>query len=124
VSTILIGVDDSARSEDAVAFGRRLASASGSRVIVASAFPYDDTPNRAANLAYRAELERDASRTAQRVSDLLDGVAADRVETVTPARMSAAHALHDLAQTEDAAIVIVGSTHTGHLGRVLPGATG
>ena len=44
MSTILIGVDDSTRSEDAVAFGRRLAGATDSHVIVACAFPYTDLP--------------------------------------------------------------------------------
>src|SRR5690242_11414417 len=42
VSTILIGVDDSARSEDAVAFARRLAGATTGRIVVACAFPYSD----------------------------------------------------------------------------------
>jgi nucleotide-binding universal stress UspA family protein len=32
--------------------------------------------------------------------------------------------LQDLAEAEHAAVVIVGSTHTGHLGRVHPGSTG
>ena len=41
MSTILIGVDDSARSEDAVAFGRTLAGATSGRVIVACAFLVD-----------------------------------------------------------------------------------
>ena len=37
-STILIGVDGSERSEDAIAFGGRIAAASGAQVIVACAF--------------------------------------------------------------------------------------
>jgi len=39
VGTILIGVDESERSEDAVAFGRRLARVTSGRVSVACAFP-------------------------------------------------------------------------------------
>src|SRR4051794_5797457 len=46
VTTILIGVDGSARSEDAVAFGRRLAGATSGRVVVGCAFPYSDAPSR------------------------------------------------------------------------------
>ena len=49
MSTILIGVDDTERSEDAIVFGRRLADAAGADVIVACAFPYSDVPSRAAN---------------------------------------------------------------------------
>ena len=47
MSTILIGVDDSARSEDAIAFGRHLAAVSNAYIVVACAFPYSDTPSRA-----------------------------------------------------------------------------
>jgi nucleotide-binding universal stress UspA family protein len=123
MSTILIGVDDSARSEDAVEFGRRLASVSAGRVIVACAFPYDDVPHRPGDPSYRAELEGDAILIAHRMAGLLEGVPADRVQATTIGRKSPAHALQDLAESEDASIVIVGSTHTGHAGRVLPGAT-
>jgi nucleotide-binding universal stress UspA family protein len=37
---------------------------------------------------------------------------------------SPARALHTLAETRAADLVVVGSTHTGRLGRVFPGATG
>jgi nucleotide-binding universal stress UspA family protein len=37
---------------------------------------------------------------------------------------SPARALHTLAETRGADLVVVGSTHTGRLGRVFPGATG
>jgi nucleotide-binding universal stress UspA family protein len=124
VSTIVIGVEDSAHSEDAVAFGRLLAGATTGRVVVACAFPYSDVPSRAANRAYRDVLEREASRTARRMSERLEGVAPERIHAVTVAHPSSAHALHSLAESEHAAIVVVGSTHTGTLGRVLPGATG
>src|SRR5439155_183494 len=56
VSTMLIGVDGSTRSEDAVAFARRLAGAASGRVVVACAFPYADATGRGADLAYRAAL--------------------------------------------------------------------
>jgi nucleotide-binding universal stress UspA family protein len=124
VSTIVIGVEDSAHSEDAVAFARLLAGATTGRVVVACAFPYSDVSSRAANRTYRDTLERQASRTARRMSELLEGIAPERIHTTTMAHPSSAHALHSLAESEHAAIVVVGSTHTGTLGRVLPGATG
>ena len=123
MSTILIGVDDSARSEDAVAFARRLAGATTGRVVVACAFPYSDVPSRAANLTYRDALKTDALRTAGRMSELLSNVSAERIHTAAVANPSPAHALHDIAQAEDAAIVVLGSTHTGRTGRVMPGST-
>jgi nucleotide-binding universal stress UspA family protein len=123
MSVILVGVDDSDQSTDAVDFARELAEDTGARVIVASTFPYDDVPSRAANLEYRAEIHSAAEHTvrthARRVS-----VLGDRVSTATVARTSPAHGLQDLAIAHDAALIIVGSTHTGPAGRVLPGSTG
>jgi nucleotide-binding universal stress UspA family protein len=40
------------------------------------------------------------------------------------ANVSAAQALQSMAHAEDAALVVVGSTHTGRAGRVFPGSTG
>jgi nucleotide-binding universal stress UspA family protein len=37
---------------------------------------------------------------------------------------SAPHALHSLAESRDAAMVVVGSTHRGAMGRIMPGSTG
>ena len=124
MSSILIGVDASARSEDAIAFGRRLADASSARVVVACAFAYSDAPSRASNTSYRQDLADDAKQTARDMRDRLEGIAADRLRiTVTP-NPSPAHALHDLAEAEHAEIIVVGSSHTGRLGRVTPGSTG
>ena len=78
MSTILIGVDDSTRSEDAVAFGRRLAGATGGRVALTCAFPYSDIPSRSTNLTYRQALKDEATRTVRRMQALLeDGVGVD-----------------------------------------------
>jgi nucleotide-binding universal stress UspA family protein len=123
VTTILIGVDSSARSEDAVAFARRLAGATTGRVVVACAFPYSDAPSRAANLTYRDALKTDALRTARRMSELLSNLAGDRIHTAAVANPSPPHALHDIAEAEGASIVVLGSTHTGRAGRVMPGST-
>jgi len=124
VSTIVIGVDASSRSKDAIALGRRLASVSKVRVVVASAFPYSDVPSRASNSTYRAALRDDALDVARSMSEGLEGIAPERIHTRVLAQPSPAHGLHDLAHAERAALIIVGSSHTGHLGRVVPGSTG
>lgn len=123
MSTILIGVDASERSEDAIAFGGRLAVASDAHVVVACAFPYSDMPSRAANASYRAALSDDAAQTAREMRDRLTGIGGDHSRITIVADCSPAHALHDVAQAEDAEIIVVGSSHTGHLGRVAPGST-
>jgi nucleotide-binding universal stress UspA family protein len=124
VSTILIGVDDTERSQDAIAFGRRLADAAGADVIVGCAFPYSDVPSRAANAAYREALAEEARTTARAMRERLEGIPEERSQIRIMANTSPPHALHDLAAAERAALVIVGSTHTGNSGRVLPGSTG
>ncbi len=123
MSTILIGVDHSARSEDAVAFAQQLAHASSAHVVVVCAFPYEEDPGRGGNLDYRGALREDAHGTVRRMSGLLEGVPAERVRTGVVGCMSPARALHQFAESEHAALVIVGSTHTGTLGRVMPGST-
>lgn len=93
-------------------------------VVLACAFPYEDVPNPATNLMYRNALRSDAEQTVARLRAGLEGVADERLAARTVGRYSAAHALHTVAESEQAAIDVVGSTHTGPLGRVLPGSTG
>ena len=69
MSTILIGVDSSARSEDAVALGRRLARAGTAEVVVAAVTPLAH-PNR-----------DEAHLTVRRMSGLLAGVEPERIRT-------------------------------------------
>ena len=123
MSTILIGVETSERSRDAIAFGRRLATAAGADVIVANAYPYSDLPSRASNAAYREALRDNALETVEAMRQELGEVGAPAEILVAP-NVSPAHALHRIAEVRDAALIIVGSTHTGRAGRVLPGSTG
>src|SRR4051794_11857043 len=123
VSTILIGVETSERSRDAIAFGRRLATAAGADVVVACAYPYSDLPSRASNSAYREALRDEALETVEAMRQELGEVGAP-AEILVTANVSPAHALHRMAEVRDAALIIVGSTHTGRAGRVLPGSTG
>jgi nucleotide-binding universal stress UspA family protein len=121
VSTILVGVDATERSEDAIVFGRRLADVAGADVVVACAYPYENVPTRAANSVYREALRDDARATAEKMRAHLEG-APSTIRIA--ANHSPAHALHDIAEAERAALIVVGSTHTGRAGRVLPGSTG
>jgi nucleotide-binding universal stress UspA family protein len=92
MSTIVVGVDATERSDAAVAFARRFTEA---EVIEACAVPVDGTPPQRLDAGTR----------------------------VIPAG-SPGHALHTLAETTGADLVVVGSSHTGRLGRVFPGSTG
>jgi nucleotide-binding universal stress UspA family protein len=123
MSTILIGVDASPRSEDAIAFAARLAGVSSAQIVVACAFPYNDAIRQGSNPEYRAALGDDAGHTARQMRDRLEGVGEDRLRVRITANPSPAHALHDLAEAEHAELIVVGSSHTGRLGRVAPGST-
>jgi nucleotide-binding universal stress UspA family protein len=123
MSSILVGVDASDRSLDAIAFAREVAVASGAAVVIANVFPYDDRPSRMANLGFRHVLEDDAEKVVARMRDALGDLGPDRVRTAVAARTSAAHGLQELAEAERAALLIVGSSHVGAVGRVMPGST-
>jgi len=123
VSTILIGVDDTERSADAIAFGGRLAEATGAHVVVAHAYPYSDLHGRA-NPAQRNELRERALAIVREHRARLATLPDDRVTIRITADPSPAKALHHLAHAEKAALLVVGSSHTGRAGRVLPGSTG
>ena len=69
-------------------------------------------------------LAEDAKTTAREKRARLEGFPEDRSRIRVIANPSPPHALHDLASAEHASLVVVGSTHTGTAGRVLPGSTG
>lgn len=124
MSTILIGVDASERSEDAIAFARRLADGSDAHLVVANAYPYStDVPNRASRFAYREALRDESLETVSLMRGRLEGLPEKRSTVRIVANLSPAHALHAMAESEHAALIVVGSTHTGRVGRVLPGST-
>jgi nucleotide-binding universal stress UspA family protein len=120
MSEIIIGVDGTERGEDAVVFGRQLAAFAGARVVLANVFPYEDTRNRATSRAYRDALRSDSQAVLEAVHERY----ALQASTSTLAGTSPAHALHDLAADDGAALVVVGSSHVGRARRVLPGSTG
>ena len=119
MSKIIVGVDESEASNDAIALASSLAGITGAELMLVNVFPYDSRLSRAANAAFEAYLRQDSHELLERLRNNLDGT----VEVRAVANHSPAHGLHDLAEAEDAALIVVGSTHTGRAGRVLPGST-
>jgi nucleotide-binding universal stress UspA family protein len=119
MSKIIVGVDQSEGSIDAIALASSLAGITGAELMLVHAYPYDTRPSRALNATFEAYLRKDSHELLERLRSDLDGT----VEVRSIANHSAAHGLHDLAEAEDAALIVVGSTHTGRAGRVLPGST-
>ena len=120
MSKIIVGVDQSEGSNDAIALTSSLAGITGAELTLANVYPYDTRPSRALNAAFEAYLRKDSHELLERLRTEL-GVEAAEVKSV--ANHSPAHGLHELAERENAALIVVGSTHTARAGRVLPGST-
>ena len=60
MSKIIVGVDESDRSRDAVALAAMLARGSDAELVLVCAYPYDDVPGRGAHTGYRQYLREDA----------------------------------------------------------------
>ncbi len=120
MGTIIVGVDESQASSDAIALASSLAGITGSELVLVNVFPYDVHPSRAANRAFEEYLRRDSNELLERRRS---SVGDKTVEVRAIPDVSSARGLHELAEQENAGLVVVGSTHTGRAGRVLPGST-
>ncbi len=121
MTEIIVGIDDSAGAKDALAFATRVAQATGAALRLASVYPYSDVPSPGAVPSYREILRSDAQALLDRTAAGLDS---PEIATHAINHMSPPHALHDLAERAGAALVVVGSTRRGPVGRVVPGSTG
>jgi len=118
---IIIGVDDRERSEDAVAFGAMIARPFDADITLVHAYPADFLGHPEAR-AYDDFLREDAKATLQQRADPLRDLAG--VEMRAMPDHSPARALQKIAEEQHAGLLVVGSSHSGRLGRVLPGSTG
>jgi nucleotide-binding universal stress UspA family protein len=112
--TILIAVDAGVRTLDAVRLGELLARVSGLPAALATAFPHVPLGGQA-----ESDLREETRKTLLELGATMVGVTvadARVVEGLSPARV-----LHALSEEEHAAIVVIGSTHRGAIGRVVPG---
>jgi nucleotide-binding universal stress UspA family protein len=121
MSRIIVGVDSSDRADDAAAFARDIAGATGASVILTCVFPYAPVPARVSGAQVEDYLRADADAILARLRDQVDGLR--DAESRTVADPSPARGLHETAEAEDAALIVVGSSHHGHAGRILAGST-
>jgi nucleotide-binding universal stress UspA family protein len=124
-TTILVGVESSDRSDDAIAIARELATVTDSRLLLATAVAYPVYPLVGGGVV--ATIADDLMKEAdERLADKAEPLrsAGLTVDYQTRAYESAPQLLQSLAEEESAALVVVGSTRSGRWGRVLPGSTG
>jgi len=110
-----VGYDGRAQGRDALALGSSLARALDAPLIVAAVYPSEDVATSLPAEEQRARADRLAREGADEVAPALDA------NPYPVAGRSPAHGLHDLAEAEGAAVLVVGSSHRGALGRVLAG---
>jgi nucleotide-binding universal stress UspA family protein len=119
---IIAGIEDSLRGQDAVALAGEIAVASGAGVLAVCAYPYDEDPAAHYNLAMRAPMREAAEETLAELCTPLTSMTT--VQRRTVADVAPARALIAVATEVDAPLIVVGSSHAGFSGQVLPGSTG
>ena len=119
---IIVGYDPETADRSPVNFGVAAARFTGAPLIIASASAHAGAHDRAAAGQHDEDLVVDASDALETAKRELEpeGTA---VVCRDLASTSAARALHELSETEDAGLLVVGSTRRGAAGRVLPGST-
>jgi nucleotide-binding universal stress UspA family protein len=121
MATIIVGVDDTPRSEDAIALAGELARCAGAEIVAVCAFPFDDHPDAHFNFAMRGALHDAAEEALERLCEPLSDVSGMR--RIAVADPAPGRALFQAAADADAALIVVGSSHAGYFGRLQPGST-
>ena len=116
---IVIAADATERSLDSLALGKLLADATAAPAVVVSVFPYHplEDPTGDELTAVRDDARRILLELAEAA-----GVEATDVRVVASNRVG--RELHRMTERDTTGVIVVGSTHRGPLGRLLPGAMG
>jgi nucleotide-binding universal stress UspA family protein len=118
---IVVGVERSDRSRDALAFARTLARAVGGRLILVAVYPIEAGSAVQGRNAYAEALAEEALDDLERVARPLAGV---RAELRAVPCTSVARGLQRVAEDEQALAIVVGPSHRGPAGRLVPGSVG
>ena len=118
---IVLGVERSDRSRDALALARMLARAAGTQLLVVAVYADAGRSAVMPPRAYTAALAEEAERTVAWIARAAAGVTAT---TRAVPGTSVARALQLIAEEERALAIVVGPSHRGAVGRVVPGSVG
>jgi len=116
--TVLVAVDGSERSRDAVALGQLFAEVRGARLLMAYVHPYGEVPN----LLGHASVVRMVVDSIFAAGQAILPPGAAREMKIAVHRSPAA-GLRRLAREEGASIVVLGSPERSRLGQMVPGRT-
>lgn len=121
LGTIVVGVDSSAESRDAIALARIVAGAAGGDLLLVHAYPYDLLPleGTVTEVQVIEDLRDDAAAFATALRDeLAPGAATKVLPDTSPGR-----ALHDVCEQVDAGLLVLGSHRRSASGRTAAGGT-
>ena len=118
---IVVGVERSDRSRDALALARTLARAMGTHLILVATHPIAGHSAVMPAGAHAAALAEEAEATLEWVARPLSGVTATS-RTLPCASVS--RGLQQVAEEEGALAIVVGPSHRGTLGQLVPGSVG
>lgn len=116
---VLVGFDERPASRDALALGKALCERTGAELIVASVRPY--WPELIGPAEYARAVAEDEAWLGREAIKVLGE---QRFSTSVIAGGHETSGLKEIAAAEQADVIVVGSTHRGRLGRVMPGSVG
>jgi nucleotide-binding universal stress UspA family protein len=118
-AVVLVGYEGGEASRDALALARLLAPALEAELHAVAVLVH--APLEVEGPVYARMLREETGRLEDEIHEQLGDLPARTL--VVPAA-SAAGALHGLAERKGASLIVLGSTHRGALGRVMPGSVG
>ena len=119
---VIVGVDGSQRSVEALALADLLGPALGRPVVIAYVHPYGKLSSLFSESEYETLVREVAESTFDQIREHLPSVPERRMQLVSDE--SPAAGLHALAEREEAALIVIGSSHRSTIGRILVGGTG
>jgi len=125
VPEYIVGFDDDAASRAAADFTRDLAHGTGASVVAAHVYPslagmYPSPYGAAATFGMLVDPETDGE--AKAAAEQLLTQAGDDVEQRALPGESVPRELHAIARADGASLLVVGATHRGPVGRLIPGS--
>lgn len=116
---LLVAIDPTKNPFDPLRLGGKLARRTRLPVVLVTVFPHHPLLSGPEDEQQRA-LRADARKDLIELGRSIDGLVVD--DALVLASSSPARALHELSETDGAAVIVVGSTTRGALRRVLPGS--
>ena len=120
--TIVVGYDGTDDADDGLALAGQLARLTGARLLLAFAYAGDSIPVGIGAASVGKNLRTEAEEVLERGLKHLPYGVNGRIRPLR--RASPAHALEELAEDEQADLLVIGSTALGPVGRVVIGSVG